>query len=494
MRGCKQGFKRFTTESTEGRSRERAQREEREGKEKGIRKEGEEGGGNDATFNSQLSPISSNLFFLPLSHSSSSSVLSPSLPSVLEDTRPQTIGRDVVNQYQPSSISDIHLQWFAAEDEGRTEEPSEYKIKKAREEGRVAKSQELVGAVGLLIPAAVLVVLAPWMLKTLREMILYYFEISMELDITTDGGIIAASFFSYFVKLVLPFAIAGVVSGIASNLAQVGFLFSLKPITPDFSKIVPRFGQWLSRSFFSVEGLFNFAKTIVKVAVITAVSWITISSELGRLLSTITANFWDAVMLVASLSVRLVIEVAVILILLSIPDYLFQRRQYMESLKMSKEEVKEERKMMEGDPLVKSRLRERMRDLLTRNMVANVPKADVVIANPTHYAVALEWNREAMAAPVVTAKGVDEVALRIRRIAEESSVPVVENRPLARALHAEVEIGDAIPEKYYTAIAAVLASVYSASGKAKLFREEGEGRASGPAAATRPAETAGAEG
>lgn len=368
-------------------------------------------------------------------------------------------------------IADIHLQWFAAEDEGRTEEPSEYKIRKAREEGRVAKSQELTGAAGLLFPALVMVLLAPYFGRVLKEMLVFFFMKSMETDITTDAGPIAAAFFSYFIQLGFPLALVGVASAIGSNMLQVGFLFSIKPITPDFSRIVPRFGQWLRKSLFSVEGLFNFAKTLIKIAVIGVVSWITIQSELGRLLSSIGASFWDAVGLVASLSARLIIEVAVLLLLLSIPDYMFQRRQYMDSLKMSKEEVKEERKMQEGDPLVKSRLRDRMRELLTRNMAANVPKADVVIANPTHFAVALEWDREAMAAPLVTAKGADEVALRIRKIAEESGVPVVENRPLARALYAEVEIGDAIPEKYYQAIAAVLASVYAASGEAERYRE-----------------------
>ena len=147
----------------------------------------------------------------------------------------------------------------------------------------------------------------------------------------------------------------------------------------------------------------------------------------------------------------------------------------MQSMKMSKEEVKEEHKMQEGDPLVKSRLRERMRELLARNMAANVPKADVVITNPTHYAIALEWDREKMVAPVVTAKGVDEMALRIKRIAADNGVPLVENRPLARALYAEVEIGDAIPEKYYQAIAAVLAHVYGSSGGIRRPRASGDG-------------------
>ncbi|MFZ4615946.1 MAG: flagellar biosynthesis protein FlhB [Rectinemataceae bacterium] len=368
-------------------------------------------------------------------------------------------------------ISDIGLQWFAAEDEGRTEEPSEYKLRKAREEGRVAKSQELIGAVGLLLPMIVLVILAPWYGKTFQEMLLYYFNTAMTTDVTTDGGMVAASFLGYFIKLALPLAIAGMVSGIATNMVQVGFLFTVKPITPDFSRIVPRFGQWISKSLFSAEGMWNLAKTIIKVVIIGVASWITISGDLGRLLSAISANFWDSVALVGSLSARLIIEVAVILLVLAIPDYLFQRRQYMESLKMSKQEVKEERKMMEGDPLVKGRLRERMRELLSRNMAANVPKADVVITNPTHFAVALEWDRERSFAPVVSAKGIDEMALRIRKIATDSGVPVVENRPLARALYADVEIGDPIPEKYYMAIAAVLQSVYEASGEAERMRQ-----------------------
>ncbi len=379
--------------------------------------------------------------------------------------------REYREPFTSTLIPDMGLQWFAAEDEGRTEEPSEYKLRKAREEGRVAKSQELIGAVGLLLPMIVLVILAPWYGKTFKEMLLYYFNTATTTDVTTDGGMLAASFLSYFVKLALPLAITGMVSGIATNMVQVGFLFTVKPITPDFSRIVPRFGQWISKSLFSAEGMWNLAKTIIKVVIIGVASWITISGDLGRLLSAITANFWDSVALVGSLSARLIIEVAVILLVLAIPDYMFQRRQYMESLKMSKQEVKEERKMMEGDPLVKGRLRERMRELLARNMAANVPKADVVITNPTHFAVALEWDRERSFAPVVSAKGIDEMALRIRKIATDSGVPVVENRPLARALYADVEIGDPIPEKYYMAIAAVLQSVYEASGEAERMRQ-----------------------
>jgi flagellar biosynthetic protein FlhB len=385
--------------------------------------------------------------------------------------KPVSIDGFATNHRQ--SPATIDLQWFAsAEDEGRTEEPSEYKLKKAREEGRVLKSQELIGAVGLLLPSVTLLFLAPSLGKTMREMVVFFFSRVAKPGITSDGGILVKACFSYFIKLTLPLALVGVVSALASNILQVGFQFSAKPITPDFSKIVPHIGQYMKRTLFSTEGLFNFAKTLLKVAIIGAVAYITIKNEMGHLLSLFTTPFWSSVKLVASLSMRLIIEVAILLLVLAVPDYLFQRKQYMDSLKMTKEEVKEEHKMQEGDPLVKSRLRERMRELLTKNMAANVPKADVVIANPTHFAIALEWQREKMAAPLVTAKGADEMALRIRHIAEEAGVPVVENRPLARALYADVEIGDSIPEKYYEAIAAVLAHVYAANGEAEGLRRE----------------------
>jgi flagellar biosynthesis protein FlhB len=358
----------------------------------------------------------------------------------------------------------IDLQWFAAEDEGRTEEPSETKIRKAREEGRVAKSQELVGAVGLLLPALLLALLSPYYVRTLREMVVFFLSLAGDASLSSNGGQVAAAFFSYFTKLALPIALVAMAAAILSNILQVGFLFSIKPITPDFSKIVPRFGQYFKRTLFSVEGLFNQAKSIVKVAIIGFIAYSVISAEMDKLRTLFEAPFWPSVSYVFSLAMRLIIEVAVALLALSVPDILFQKRQYTESLKMSKEEVKEERKQQEGDPMVKGRLRERMRELLARNMAANVPKADVVITNPTHFAVALEWEREKMVAPTVTAKGIDEVAQRIKRIAADSGVPLVENRPLARALYADVDIGDAIPEKYYQAIAAVLAHVYGAAG------------------------------
>jgi flagellar biosynthetic protein FlhB len=249
-------------------------------------------------------------------------------------------------------------------------------------------------------------------------------------------------------------------AAIFANVVQTGFLFTTKTITPDFSKVVPRLGRYFQKTLFSMEGLFNIFKSIIKMGIIGGVAFFLIRSEIKQLANLQTAGLWTGVTTVASLAIRMLLISAILLLLLSIPDMLFQRWQYRESLKMSKQEVKEERKMYEGDPLVKSRLRQRMRELLSRSIGVMVPQADVVIANPTHFAVALEYKADRMDLPMVTAKGEDEFALQIRRIAETNEVPVVENKPLARALYADTKVGDSIPESYVTAVATVLASVW----------------------------------
>jgi flagellar biosynthetic protein FlhB len=365
----------------------------------------------------------------------------------------------------------IDLQWFAAEDEGRTEDPTEYKLRKAREEGRVAKSQELNGALVLLIPALVLVALAPGMMNTCTEMIRFFLLRSTTTEI--NDPVLAQAFLRYFIKLVLPIAASAVVAGLASNLVQNGgFIFSVKPIAINMGKISPNFPKYFKRVLFSSEGLFNLAKSLIKVGVIAFVAYLTIRGEVPRLVSMLSTSLWQAIVFVASLAARIILVSAIIFIAISVPDYVFQRRQFIESLKMTRQEIKEEYKQMEGDPLVKSRLRQRMRELLSQNMMVNVPKADVVITNPTHFAVAMQWDRSTMRAPMLTAKGADLQAQRIKQLARENDVPIVENKPLARALYAEVEIGDMIPDEYYQALAVILAKVYALdSRKQRMLKE-----------------------
>jgi len=316
-----------------------------------------------------------------------------------------------------------------------------------------------------------LIAFAPSMIRTFTELLRFYFTRSTTVDIT-DPTLIAA-FFHYFVKLVLPITLTALVAGIVSNVLQNGgFIFSTKPITPQLSKVAPNFAKFFSKALFSAEGLFNLAKSLVKVAVIVLIAYISIRNELPKLVSMLNTGLWSAVVFIASMTSRLLLSASLFFLAVSIPDYIFQRRQFMESLKMSRQEVKEEYKQMEGDPLVKSRLRQRMQELLSQNMAVNVPKADVVITNPTHFAVAMQWDRATMRAPMLTAKGADELALRIKSIARDNSVPIIENKPLARALYAEVEIGDMIPDEYYQAIAVILAKVYALdSRKSNIIKE-----------------------
>jgi flagellar biosynthetic protein FlhB len=360
---------------------------------------------------------------------------------------------------------DIHLQWFAAEDEGRTEEPTEHKLRKAREEGKVAKSVELTSSLVLLFSIAAVGLLAGYLLRNFLTMLSYFLQRSGQAEVAWDAGLLP-TFYTFLLRLMVPVAVVAFLAALLGNVVQVGFLFSVKPITPDVSRVLPHFGRFLRRAFFSGEAAFNLGKTLLKVALIFAVAYINIRGELPKLLSLMDMHVMTAFGLVATVAFRILVEAALAMLVLGVPDYFFQRRQHIEALKMSRQEIKEERRMYEGDPLVKSRLREKMRELLTRNMMKAVPKADVVITNPTHYSVAIEYDRLIMEAPTVTAKGVDAIALRIREIARENKVPLVENRPLARTLYQEVEIGETIPEKYYEVMAIILAEVYRLSGRA----------------------------
>jgi flagellar biosynthetic protein FlhB len=367
----------------------------------------------------------------------------------------------------------IDLQWFAdeADENQRTEEATETKIQRLRGEGQVVKSQELVSALGLLLPALTLFFLAPSMLRTSVEMLRFFLSRSTELDPVKDG-IILGAFYSYLIRLAAPILTVAVATAIFSNVVQTGFLFTTRPVSPDFSKIVPRFGQYFSR-LFSVEGFFNFFKSIVKMAIIGVVAFVLIRGDLEKLTRLQTMNLWTGIGSVASLSVRLLVFSAILLLLLSIPDFLFQRWRFMVHNRMTLQEVKEERKMYEGDPMVSARIRSRMMELLTRTMYRNVPNADVVITNPTHLAIALEFHAERMDTPMVTARGEDAVALRIKRIAEDSGVPVVENKPLARSLYASVQIGDFIPESFIGLIVEVYVRVHGINEERRRARSMG---------------------
>ena len=346
---------------------------------------------------------------------------------------------------------------MAAEDEGRTEQPSEYKLEKARKEGRVAKSQEISGALVLLLCVVTIVFLSKWLFTEIITIFKFYFTQCSDYNVKNPTFLPA--FFDVFIKCVLPVGLISAVSSVAANIIQTrGFIFSLKPIEPKFSKIVPKFGEYLKKTVFSLKGLFNVAKSFLKVGIIIFVAYLYIRKDLFVLIDIIdNGDVSGALGQVARMAAQILITVAVLFLVLSIPDYFVQRHDFMEEMKMTKQEVKEEYKEMEGDPEVKSKLQQMQRQLLSQNIRQAVSESDVVIANPTHFAVALKYDNAIADSPVVNAKGEDSTALLIRRIAEENDVPVVENRPMARELYTNVEVGAIIPEIYYNTIAVIYA-------------------------------------
>lgn len=359
------------------------------------------------------------------------------------------------------TYSQIDLQWFAAEDEGRTEEPSQIKLDRARKEGRVAKSQELNSAIALLLSTVTLILMAKWIFEQIVESMVFFFSRAGNEEFFRTSN--AAVIFTYFLKLVIPIAVVGAVGGILGNIIQNrGFIFSLKPITPKFSNIIPHVGQYLKKTAFSKQGLFNVVKSIAKVAIVAAFGFITIRSELPDLLSLIQqrGDIAGCIGLIAGIGAKLLVFAAIFFLVVSIPDYFVTRHEFMEQMKMTKEEVKQEYKEMEGDPEVKSHMEKAKQELLRRNIPKMVKESDVVITNPTHFAVALKYDTSIPnSAPQVNAKGEDEIALTIRRIAKENDIPIVENRPLARSLYAETEIGGIIPVNYFKAVSVIYAQL-----------------------------------
>ena len=277
----------------------------------------------------------------------------------------------------------IGLQWFAAEDEGRTEDPTEYKIRKAREEGRVAKSQDLNAAMVVLLPVISLIIMGPYTFKSLMQVIAFFFE-----RCTTEDAINRAwfgIFITYFFKTVFPITAVALISGVLGNIIQNrGFLFSTKPIQPDFKRVTPNFVRFFKRALFSAEGLFNLAKSLFKVVIIGFIGYLVIKNNITKMIALLQSDFPNSIIFIAKTAAQILVYAAIALVLLSIPDYFFQKRQFSESLKMSKTEVTDEYKELEGDPMVKAQINRQMQAILQKTGIKNVPDADVVITNPTH--------------------------------------------------------------------------------------------------------------
>lgn len=353
------------------------------------------------------------------------------------------------------------LQLFAAEDEGRTEDPTEKKVREARDKGQVAKTPELPQAIVVIFGFLAILIFGSWIYDIIAKMTRYYLSSFSRFTLTEAGlfrMFISVSFESG--KILLPLFVAAMVAAILGNVVQVGFQVSTHPLQFDLNKIKFDPATVMKRIFFSKQVAMNLFKSLFKVAAIGFVSYLIIMSDLDDILRTPDVSVAMALRVIMMTSFKIIIWSAVLLLVLSIPDYFFQKREFIESLKMTKQEIKEEMKETVGDPYIRARLREMQRQNLLRSMMSReVPKADVVVTNPTHFSVALQYDRVMMPAPTVVAKGEDSIALKIREVAMEHNIPIVQNRPLAQDLYRRLEVGDIIPEDLFYAVSMVYGEI-----------------------------------
>ncbi|PCK71579.1 flagellar biosynthesis protein FlhB [Paenibacillus larvae subsp. larvae B-3650] len=354
----------------------------------------------------------------------------------------------------------VDLQLFSGE---KTEKATPKKREEAKKKGQVAKSMEIPASLILFFTFLGLLLFSGFMKDRLLGLVTYTLEHDLVMNVTLNNvqmmflHLIGEAFL-----LLAPIFIISVVIAFFANYAQIGFLFTGEPLKMKFNKINPIEG---AKRIFSLRAIIDFLKSTIKMIVIAAIVWMTIWGEKDKLISLGHVPLQDMLPYIGSLTVQLGLKIGGVLIAIAALDYMYQKFEYEKSLRMSKQEIKDEFKKSEGDPLIKGKIRERQRRMAMQRMMQEVPKADVIITNPTHFAVALRYDAAEMEAPAVIAKGTDLIALKIKEVAKENGVTIMENKPLARALYAQVEIGQAIPADLFQAVAEVLAYVYKAKGR-----------------------------
>ncbi|PAF49518.1 flagellar biosynthesis protein FlhB [Helicobacter sp. 12S02232-10] len=342
-----------------------------------------------------------------------------------------------------------------AEEQEKTEAPSSHKIQKAREEGNVAKSPEIVGFSGLLIGLLSIFVIFPFWLKHFEEIYKQALE-WMRMDFTTENVFnLFLGLLGNILMMILPVFLVLIIAGIVGNIAQFGFLLSTKAIVPKLSKINPITGM---KNLFSVKKLLDGMMITLKVFVAFGVGFFVFAGFLGDLEHIALFNLFDQMLWFRNKALILIAVLLFLFFVMAMADFIIKRRQYIKSLRMSKQEVKDEYKQQEGNPEVRAKIRQMMLKNSMSKMMGAIPSANVVVTNPTHYAIALRF-KETDPAPVVVAKGIDHLAIRIKGIAREHDIEIIENPKLARELYKEVDIDAPIPKILFEAVAIVFAQV-----------------------------------
>jgi len=344
----------------------------------------------------------------------------------------------------------------------KTESPTPRRLQEAREDGNVARSTDLTAAVILLGAIIVLYFLGMRVMTGMRMSVEIFMSGSHATNLTRpdDLGAVTSWALRDLLTTLAPLLLAVFGLALLTSVSQVGFLLTGKPLIPKFSKLDPIKG---TANLFSKRAMMRLVMSLGKVALISALAGWIIYDDAPALIALGELEVAQAFILSSRLVFYMSLKLAVLLLLLALLDYAYQRWQHTEDLKMTKQEIKEEMKSMDGDPLVKQRRARVARQLAMQRTAQAVPHADVVVTNPTHFAIAIKYDSATMHAPRVIAKGADFMAMRIRQIAAIHEIPIVERKPLARALFAAVEVGQEIPTEHYAAVAEILAYVYRIS-------------------------------
>ena len=359
---------------------------------------------------------------------------------------------------------------MAAEDQEKTEEATSKKIEDARKDGNVPKSQDAAAVVTLIVAFIAVLFTIGFVGERIGNLYRYYQGfIGLPIDAKTLHAIAIKTIID-IVLMLLTIVLSFMIAGIVGNLMQFGFIFTTKPITPDINKINPIKGL---ANLFSMKKLVESVKIILKVAIVFGIALTFLLGFMRELPRVELFGIGDQLAWFREKAIILAAVVIIAFIFIGILDIFLVRFQYFKSLRMSKQEVKDEWKQMEGDPQIKARIRRLQMEASRRRMVQDVAAADVVITNPTHYAVALRYDNTKEAAPKVLAKGVDFLALRIKEVAYEHQVAIYENPSLARELYAKCDVGQLIPRELFMAVAEVLSFVYNSNKRKFASRLKG---------------------
>jgi len=345
----------------------------------------------------------------------------------------------------------------------RTEKATGKKREEARKKGQVAQSREISSAGILLVSLGVFYFGGSWMFWQLSGFIrgIYQNIGSLRLTNISDASVFSLEVLYNLLMLLLPVLIPIAIAGLISNILQIGFQMNTEAMMPKFSKLNPISGV---KRVVSLKSLVELGKSIAKIIFIGGIVYLVVKKDMQAYPDLMHQEVGQILVFIARVALKICFFVCLAMIVLAVVDYLYQRWQYEEDLKMTKQDVKDEQKQTTGDPKVKARIRSVQLEMARRRMMESVPEADVVITNPTRLAIALKFDARDMIAPRVLAKGSGHIAQRIREIAVEHKIPLVEEKPLAQALHKMVDIGDYIPAELYRAVAEVLAYVYRLKG------------------------------